>query len=278
MNSHSGHIRVFTTLPHGLVTGELVIIAGVVGVPGTNSVTLPSVVPVAVTVLTTTSFTLNGSTFSGAYVSGGTVLPVGTYASPYRLSLAAASGSGITLTTTVVLNDTFFTAGGPSSVDVELSLSTGDLNWNPATLANNSGSNVWWQQQQPFPLGTDANIGTLSSVLGSAGILLNPIPGLCSSGAAASIAYTPSPPTVTVSGLAGMTPASVGQYLVITGAAYNGGHPVGDPDAGNNGSFLITSFVSTTSVTIANSNAGLPAHDGNNGSINWSVPQNASAS
>ena len=274
VNSHSGHIRVFTTLPHGLVTGELVIIAGVVGVPGTNSVTLPSVVPVAVTVLTTTSFTLNGSTFSGAYVSGGTVLPVGTYASPYRLSLAAASGSGITLTTTVVLNDTFFTAGGPSSVDVELSLSTGDLNWNPATLANNSGSNVWWQQQQPFPLGTDANIGTLSSVLGSAGILLNPIPGLCSSGAAASIAYTPSPPTVTVSGLAGMTPASVGQYLVITGAAYNGGHPVGDPDAGNNGSFLITSFVSTTSVTIANSNAGLPAHDGNNGSINWSVPQN----
>jgi hypothetical protein len=63
---------------------------------------------------------------------------------------------------------------------------------------------------------------------------------------------------VTVSGLTGMTATgSVGNFITISGAA----------TAANNGTFLITSYISATSVTYSNS-AGV-AGDANNGSIGW---------
>lgn len=63
---------------------------------------------------------------------------------------------------------------------------------------------------------------------------------------------------VTVSGLTGMTAAgSVGNFITIAGAA----------TPANNGTFLITSFISATSVQYSNS-AGV-AGDANNGSIGW---------
>lgn len=61
----------------------------------------------------------------------------------------------------------------------------------------------------------------------------------------------------TLTGLTGMTADSVGNFLTVSGAA----------SAGNNGTFLITEFVSATSVKVANS-AGV-APDANNGAITW---------
>ncbi len=64
---------------------------------------------------------------------------------------------------------------------------------------------------------------------------------------------------VTLSGLTTMTASMVGYPIVLSGAA----------SPGNNGSFIIQSLVSATSVTVYN-NAGV-APDTNNGSIKWYV-------
>ncbi len=61
----------------------------------------------------------------------------------------------------------------------------------------------------------------------------------------------------TVTGLTGMTAASIGDFLVIA----NGATPA------NNGEFRIAKYLSATSVQIANASA--VASDGNNGSIQW---------
>jgi hypothetical protein len=63
---------------------------------------------------------------------------------------------------------------------------------------------------------------------------------------------------VTVSGLTGMTSASVGRFITISGAA----------TGANNGTFLITAFNSATSVDYSNPSGVAP--DGNNGAISWS--------
>jgi len=62
----------------------------------------------------------------------------------------------------------------------------------------------------------------------------------------------------TITGLTGMTAESVGRFLTLVGAA----------SAGNNGTFLIVTFNSATSVDVSNINA--VASDANNGSITWS--------
>jgi len=64
-NNGSGLIRVTTASAHGLVTGDLINIYGVVGVPGANT-------RASVTVVDATSYDLQGSSFSGSYTSGGT--------------------------------------------------------------------------------------------------------------------------------------------------------------------------------------------------------------
>lgn len=61
----------------------------------------------------------------------------------------------------------------------------------------------------------------------------------------------------TITGLTGMTAQSVGRMLTISGAA----------SASNNGTFLIVTFLSATSVEI--SNAAAVASDANNGAISW---------
>lgn len=61
----------------------------------------------------------------------------------------------------------------------------------------------------------------------------------------------------TLTGLTGMTSASVGHALTIINAA----------TVANNGTFLISAFLSATSVKIFNPNGVAP--DGNNGSIQW---------
>lgn len=61
----------------------------------------------------------------------------------------------------------------------------------------------------------------------------------------------------TVTGLTGMTTSSVGHLITFNNAA----------SSGNNGTFMVVSFVSATSVKI--NNAAAVAGDANNGSITW---------
>lgn len=61
----------------------------------------------------------------------------------------------------------------------------------------------------------------------------------------------------TITGLIGMAPDMVGTSLTLSGAA----------SVGNNGTFVVASFISATSVTITNGSGVAP--DANNGSINW---------
>jgi hypothetical protein len=62
---------------------------------------------------------------------------------------------------------------------------------------------------------------------------------------------------VTVSGLTGMTTASIGRFVTISGAD--------DPD--NNGTFLISAVNSATEIEFVNASAVFP--DANSGSISW---------
>lgn len=102
------------------------------------------------------------------------VLPVPTgitapiiAAAPFRLSIGTI-GSGLPadsgMTIVLVTSDTGFSPHGPATPGtVELSLATGNLNWNSADLMTYSGQAVRWQQQQPFALGkSTGNVGTLS--------------------------------------------------------------------------------------------------------------------
>ena len=66
--------------------------------------------------------------------------------------------------------------------------------------------------------------------------------------------------TVTMTGLAGVSAKSVGESIIVMGASA----------PGNNGSFVIQSVVSPSSVTFYNSNAVAP--DANNAHIYWSIP------
>jgi hypothetical protein len=75
------------------------------------------------------------------------------------------------------------------------------------------------------------------------------------SGILASITGTA--PNMTLTGLSGLTAESIGKFVTISGAA----------SAGNNGTFLITQYLSATSAVILNvSGVG---GDANNGSIVW---------
>lgn len=90
---------------------------------------------------------------------------------------------------------------------------------------------------------------------------LDPIAG--QTGAAASITSKVGS-TVTLTGLAGMTAASVGHSLTMSGAA-----SAGNNSATGNGHqpWMITAFISATSVEISNPNGVAP--DANNGAITW---------
>jgi hypothetical protein len=80
-------------------------------------------------------------------------------------------------------------------------------------------------------------------------------------GAAANITAFATP-DLTITGLTGMTAQSVGNFLTLSGAA----------NAGNNGTFLITSYISANSVTVSNVSGVAP--DANNGAITWTERSN----
>ena len=67
VTSHLGVIRIATSSPHGFISGQTVTVSGVVGVPANGSW--------KVSVVSSVTFDLVGSVFSGAYVSGGLAGP-----------------------------------------------------------------------------------------------------------------------------------------------------------------------------------------------------------
>lgn len=66
----------------------------------------------------------------------------------------------------------------------------------------------------------------------------------------------------TLTGLANLTAAVVGQYVTISGAA----------TGGNNGTFLVLSFISSSSITVYNTTG--TSSDANSGSIHWTLIRN----
>ncbi|MBU8546600.1 MULTISPECIES: glycosyl hydrolase family 28-related protein [Roseomonadaceae] len=65
-NNGSGAVRITTTSAHGLITGDVVNIFGIDGVPGGNG-------RFAVTVIDSTRVDLQGSTFTGSWIASGTL-------------------------------------------------------------------------------------------------------------------------------------------------------------------------------------------------------------
>lgn len=72
-----------------------------------------------------------------------------------------------------------------------------------------------------------------------------------------SVSIAGAAPTMTLTGLTGMTAESINNFITLEGAA----------SPGNNGTFLITAFNSATSVDILNTSG--VGGDANNGSISW---------
>jgi hypothetical protein len=93
------------------------------------------------------------------------------------------------------------------------------------------------------------------STLAQDGYALTPL-GANQTGTAATIANV-NGTAVTITGLTNMTFGSAGSILVVSGAA----------NAANNGSFVISKFLSSTDVIISNPSGVAP--DANSGSINW---------
>jgi len=84
VDNGSGLIKVTTSSAHGLTTGNYVTIEGVVGTVEANQTAY-------VTVINSTSFTLDDSTFSNTYVSGGVVALAPPY--EYKFMFAIPSDS-----------------------------------------------------------------------------------------------------------------------------------------------------------------------------------------
>lgn len=92
--TNAAPIVLTTTAPHGLSTGQPVTIASVGGTTAANGNFL-------VTALTSTTFSLQGSTGNGVYTSGGTWKTTGLYAISVSGGLLASLQAGHTYTGTV---------------------------------------------------------------------------------------------------------------------------------------------------------------------------------
>lgn len=137
-------------------------------------------------------------------------------------AIVSTSGPGNTSTW-----DVFYSDDDTTKAPHHRLISGANWNWD--------GVNPWWNAFLVlyFPI-------VLSTTTGAAGTL-----GAVSGG------------MQTVTGLTGMSTSSLGQFLVVTGAA----------NSSNNGTFQIAQYISATSVKIANSNA--VANDAN--AVTWTL-------
>lgn len=97
--------------------------------------------------------------------------PVSTNIVNYPIRISLGSGSGQTFTVVLVLDDAAFT--NPPSGSVQLSLATGNLNWNTADLVTYLGQSVRFQRQSFYAYkDSSGDLGLINNAL-----LLNPLPG-----------------------------------------------------------------------------------------------------
>ena len=90
---------------------------------------------------------------------------------PIRITASSPAASTFTPTISLVTNDASFTS--PASGTVQLSRSTGNLNWNTTDLSTHQGKEIFFQRQSfAFPDETTGSIG----VIGTDALVLNPIP------------------------------------------------------------------------------------------------------
>lgn len=94
-------------------------------------------------------------------------------ASPVRLS-AGEAGIGSDFTVQTVLDNSLF--GSPGAGSVEISLATGEINWNMSDLTAFEGETIFFQRQQFFT--TKESTGNLGVIppSGQPTLLLNPMP------------------------------------------------------------------------------------------------------
>lgn len=96
--------------------------------------------------------------------------PISTDLVTFPIRVSVGTGSGTTFTVALVLNDGSF--GSPAPGTVELSRSTGNLNWNTSDLTTFGGQPVRFQRQTFFTFQeSNGKIGLIEEVL-----LLNPLP------------------------------------------------------------------------------------------------------
>lgn len=96
--------------------------------------------------------------------------PISSDLVSFPIRVSVGTGSGTTFPVTLVLNDGSF--GSPAPGTVELSLDTGNLNWDPGDLVTYGGQDVRFQRQTFFGY-SDSN-GRLGLI--SDPVLLNPLP------------------------------------------------------------------------------------------------------
>lgn len=114
MVSAAGLVKVTTGAVHGLESGDIVQLSGTVGTVEANGQWV-------VTVIDTTHFTLNSSTFANAYVSGGTVQHVG-YSTPLT-----AFNNTFFLNTPVDLTGKFSVTSAPVNASMRWSIDDAGL-------------------------------------------------------------------------------------------------------------------------------------------------------
>lgn len=100
VTSSGGLVRITTSSAHGLSTDDVIAIAGVVGITPLSGTTAW-----VITVTSSTQFTLNGSTFAGSYVSGGTVYTptLAGFTADVSGSTSSAAPNEITVSTTSLI-------------------------------------------------------------------------------------------------------------------------------------------------------------------------------
>ena len=98
-------------------------------------------------------------------------LPISTSTSLYPLRVSVGTGSGVGFTVVVVADDLGFSS--PPSGTVEISQSSGNLNWNGTDITTYEGQPVRFQRQTFFtPDESNGNLGLIDDTY----LLLNPLP------------------------------------------------------------------------------------------------------
>lgn len=202
-------IAITTTAPHGLATGQVVAVSGVGGNTGANGTFV-------ITVVDTTHFTLNGSSGTGAYTSGGTVTP-GAITTTMLPGVSGSIGTSVPTTSGTPADTYYFVLKivnggtvGTSGITYQMSLDAG-RNFGPV-----------------LSLGTSTSIGPV----GSTGITISLASGTLTTGQ--QFQFSTTEPTWNTAGLQAALNTFQGSAYAIVGVGST--HIVGSQNYAASGS------------------------------------------